>query len=82
MPSIKPDTYSFIIKLWMEEASGMPRSSLWRGHITHVPSGERRYLKSLGDITRFIEAYMEEMGADASQGERVCRWLQKFWCRK
>ena len=34
----------------------------WRGHITHIPSGDQHYLKNLGDIEAFISPYLEKMG--------------------
>lgn len=33
----------------------------WRGHISHVSSGERRYLDDLDSIAAFIALYLEEM---------------------
>lgn len=55
-------THSFIVKIWLEEVAEGARQAVWRGHITHVPSGERRYLKDLGDISDFIMSYLQEMG--------------------
>lgn len=53
---------SFIIKIWLEETGEEANEAVWRGHITHVPSGERRYLKDLDDIRVFIVPYLEAMG--------------------
>ena len=35
-------TLSFIVRIWVEETAEESGRSSWRGHITHVPSGERR----------------------------------------
>jgi hypothetical protein len=56
------NVHSFIVKVWLEEDATKNSGSIWRGHITHVPSGEKRYLKSLGEIAVFIEPYLKAMG--------------------
>jgi hypothetical protein len=57
-------THSFIVKVWLERTAAERASQVtWRGHITHVPSGERRYLKDLNEVIYFIGPYLEEMGA-------------------
>ena len=71
------DVHSFIIKLWLEKAAGGESPAVWRGHITHVPSGERRYLKDLGGVTAFITPYLEAMGVEVSPCRRALRWLKR-----
>lgn len=56
------NVHSFIVKVWLEEDAAKDSGTIWHGHITHVPSGERRYLKNLGEITAFIEPYLKAMG--------------------
>ena len=53
--------HSFIIRIWLEEIveDGQHR---WRGHITHVPSGRRRYFVDVDEISRFIASYMTLLG--------------------
>jgi hypothetical protein len=62
MDLIEFNTHSFIVKIWLEEPSEDHQKGRWRGHITHVPGGERRYLKSLGEIVTFIVPYLVSMG--------------------
>jgi hypothetical protein len=62
MDLIEFNTHSFIVKIWLEEPAENHQKGSWRGHITHVPSGERRYLKSLGGIPAFIVPYLVSMG--------------------
>lgn len=68
--------HTFITKLWVEEVaddSGLP---LWRGHITHVPSGQRYPVRELKDITSFIQAFLGDVNHRTSS--RLSR-LSKQW---
>lgn len=56
-------TMSFIVKLWLEEIAEETDQMVWRGHITHVPSGTRRYFSTLDQIADFITPYLAEPGA-------------------
>jgi len=60
------NTHSFIIKVWLEEISEDIDTGVWRGQITHVLSGQHRYVKSLHEMISFMEHYFEEMGATLS----------------
>jgi hypothetical protein len=51
--------HSFIVKLWLEDTGDEAKQKGWHGYITHVPSGERQYLRELTDIVIFIERYFE-----------------------
>ena len=57
--------HSFIIKLWLEEEMDEAGRAEWRGHITHVPGGERQYIQDLNAIPLFIQPYLEKMGAES-----------------
>lgn len=59
---VESSIYSFIVKIWLEESAEGTEQAAWRGHITHVPSGERRYLRDLDEIAAFIVPYLKEMG--------------------
>ncbi len=56
----EPKTHSFIIKIWREEIADESGSPVWRGHITHVPSGQRRYVQDLAGIELFIESFVDK----------------------
>jgi len=73
--------HSFIVKLWLEEA-GDETGARWHGYITHVPSGERRYLQELRDILSFVEPYVAETGADVTRDSRARSWLRPWTRRK
>jgi hypothetical protein len=68
-------TQSFIVKLWLEETANQRQRPAWRGRITHVPGGERRYLQDLREIARFIAPYLERMGVRHRLWERFLRWI-------
>jgi hypothetical protein len=47
---------SFVVRLWREEPASEETQVNWRGHITSVPNGKRRYFKSLTEIPDLIAA--------------------------
>ena len=65
------NTHAFVIKIWLED------SRQWRGHITHVPSGERIYIESFCEIVEFISTYLEQMGTQ----RRTLEYLCNLWRR-
>jgi hypothetical protein len=69
---------SFIVKLWLEEPSEETGRAVWHGHITHVPGGERRYLKKLSDIKDFIERYLGDAAIKRGRGFRLGAWLRRW----
>lgn len=58
------DTHHFIVKIWIEAAPVGDTPATWRGHVTHVASGERRYVASLADIGRYLGSYLTKMGIE------------------
>ena len=56
------NTQSFIVKIWAEKPAEGADGTTWRGHITHVLSGERFDLERLGDIKLFMDLYLREEG--------------------
>jgi hypothetical protein len=69
MEPTESDTQSFIIKIWLEEKPEETGQTVWRGHITHVPSGERQYLQDLDAILLFIKPYLSLMGVNFNKYE-------------
>lgn len=59
---VELNTHSFVVKIWIEETSIETKNPLWRGHITHVPSGTRRYLSHLNGMMAFVKPYLKNMG--------------------
>ena len=72
MVSPEPNLHSFVVRLWLEETAEETGRAAWRGHITHVPSGTRRYLTELSDIAAFITPYL-----GAAEGRSG--WWRRWW---
>jgi hypothetical protein len=70
------DIHSFIIKIWLEEPTESSQKRTWRGHITHVPGGERRAVKQLDEIFVFIIPYLEARGVKVNLFWRCVRFVQ------
>lgn len=75
---LEPNTHSFIVKIWLEETAAETGRIVWRGHITHVQGGERRYLKRLDQIPALIEPYLQQMGVKPRTGWRLADWLRRL----
>jgi len=69
---------SFIIRVWLEETAEESGKVKWRGHITHVPGGDRRYFRTLNDIEMFVGSYLQEMGVRPSPSWRLKAWLGRL----
>lgn len=79
MEPLESQTHSFIVKIWRERGGRQGTLTSMRGHITHVPGGERASLRSLGDIADFIRPYVET----AEERRRGNRWVRLWsWWRR
>ena len=76
-PTAEYKAHSFIVKVWIEEAANQSERTTWRGRITHVPGGERRYLQDLNEVALFIAPYLGAIGERPRLWERVKRWLSR-----
>lgn len=74
------NTHSFVVKVWMEETAEESGQTTWRGHITHVQSGQREYFENLDSITDFIAPYLTSMGARLGAYRHVKQWM-RHWKR-
>ena len=57
---------TFVVRIWMEATGGDGDPRAWRGHVTHVMSGERRYVQSFDAIAAFITGHLRWPGAGAA----------------
>ncbi|MGH2458928.1 MAG: hypothetical protein ACRDIY_08675, partial [Chloroflexota bacterium] len=78
MDDVEAQRQSFVVIVWLEEAPSREGRAVWRGHITHVPSGERRYVTTLDDVPAFIAPYLQRMGVTLNLKWHVCLWLRRF----
>ncbi|HKU75353.1 MAG TPA: hypothetical protein VJR02_15690 [Pyrinomonadaceae bacterium] len=69
--------HSFIVKIWIDEQDGKSGRRVWRGYVTHVPSGAQRYLKCLSDIEDFIKEYLDEDEIQSNSRSLVCEWIRR-----
>jgi hypothetical protein len=55
------ETYilSFIVRVWKEELSSQEPQTTWRGHVTRIPDGERRYFKNINEIPDLMMAQLK-----------------------
>jgi hypothetical protein len=52
---------SFIVRIWLEEAAHDHAEALWRGSVTHAPSGDKRYFNSLAHLVQHLALYLDTM---------------------
>ncbi len=69
---------SFVIKVSLED-DGTDELGAWHGRITHVPSGESRYVTNMEQITSFIREYLPQTGARKQVRKELRDWIQ--WLR-
>lgn len=53
-------TLSFIVRLWLEEAADEAGQPVWRGHVTHVATGQRHHFSDPERIAEIIRPYLAE----------------------
>lgn len=52
-------SHSFILRVWREESVEDSKRPAWRGHITHVMSGDRGYVQDIEGIEHFLAPYFK-----------------------
>jgi len=70
--ALGPDTtgrtqHLFVVRIWHEPGQRPPAA--WRGSVEHVPSGQRLYFISLGDLSDFITLRLDSRPADLDDHE-------------
>ena len=77
MDRLHKPTQSFIIRIWLEDDGDV----LWRGHITHVPSGHKESIQDDQDIFKFISGYLNEIGVAQTPYKRIKQSIKKWKLR-
>lgn len=68
-------THSFIVKIWLEDSSEETGRARWRGLITHVPDGHRKYVEQLSDVTLFLVPYLRSMQVPLGLRWKLWQWM-------
>lgn len=77
MDPFESNSHSFIVKVWREQRHSLTSRTIWRGHITHVPGGERRYFNQLCDLPIAIAPYLAQLGVSLGIAWRFRVWLRQ-----
>lgn len=67
---------SFVAKIWLEESEEDPGVTELHGHVTHVGSGERHYIKTVNEVPMVIRAHLQRMGIRLRSDPWAPRWLR------
>ncbi len=78
MDEIESEAQSFIVRIWVEDRAEEGSLGVWRGQITHVPGGERCYLKKLDGVEDFMAPYLESMGVKLGMQWRIRQWFRRL----
>ena len=65
---------SIVVRLWLESPEPAEQRAIWRGRITHVPSGEERTVDSLAGIAYVCATHLLAVNA-------LLRWYERLWVR-
>ena len=71
-------TQSFVLRIWIEEPAGERRPAVWRGHITHVQSGEQRSVGGFADVHRFLARHLAAAGLRFRAADRIRLLLMRI----
>lgn len=52
---------SFIVKIWLETEGRLGNQSRLHGYVTHVLTGERRYIHQLDDLPHIIRQFLQTL---------------------
>ena len=80
MATLQPNTHAFIVKVWLEDTGEMTGKAVWRGRITHVPTGQMRHFVDVNEVADFMLPYLHQMGVRPTWRWRVRRWLRRSPC--
>ena len=78
MESSDQASHSFIVKVWRVDSPAEDHDAAWRGHITHVGSGDRRHFKDLEEIPAFLFPYLESMQVRVRMTWRLKKWIKRL----
>lgn len=62
MTPLDDRTLVFIIRIWLERRELDQALPIWRGMVEHLETGQRRYIKDLGELQAVIAPYLAALG--------------------
>lgn len=77
MSFVDDDRHAFVIRLWREPREVDDDGRLWRGTIEHIPSGDRRAVTEMADITGFIDEHLDILARRRQWQRTVRAWLSR-----
>ncbi len=63
------NTYSFVLKIWLESSAREGQPAEWRGEIVEVLGKQGNYFHSLREMIDLLSPYLEKLGIEDS----LCR---------
>jgi hypothetical protein len=66
----KLKTFSFIVRISIDEGLEEPGQVDWHGQVTHVPRGKGRHIHSLDEVMEFVAPYLIESGVPQERAAR------------
>lgn len=70
-------THVFLIKIWLEDELDSNQKTKWRGQITQIPGGEKKYFEDLNEIILLNLPYLEKIGITAGWFWQFKGWINK-----
>ena len=70
---IEPRAEVFVVKIWRESGQ-VKDAAAWRGYITHVATGRRRYITTIGELALVIVDYLAALQVQMP-------WYWRVWAR-
>lgn len=58
MAKFEKEGHSFLIRLWEENRENDDEESVWRGWVYHLQSEQKRFFKSIDEVTGIINSYL------------------------
>jgi hypothetical protein len=63
----EPSGHTFLVRVWIEQTADEAGALSWRGHVTHLPDGDRRYVQAFDDVATFISERLADDSAGAHE---------------
>ena len=69
----------FILRIWIEPREIENAPLQLRGEIEHIASGEKQYLKQLGDVSNIVASYLNiDLEVKRDTRSRMREWFRRW----